>query len=72
MLSRIKLGLEAFNPPPLDMSYFINNMRTLQKITNDFLTDPINALAEKHFLVLKFYLGLGAQARYFLLGRKRM
>lgn len=63
MLSRIKLGLEAFNPPPLDMSYFINNMRTLQKIIKDFLTDPINALAEKHFLVLKSYLGLGAQAR---------
>ncbi len=58
-----KHGFEAFNPPPLDMSNFIKNMRALEKITNDFCTDPINVLTEKHFLVRKFYLGLGTQTR---------
>lgn len=58
-----KHGFEAFNPPQLDMSSFINNMRALEKITNDFCTDPINVLTEKHFLIRKFFLGLGTQAR---------
>ncbi len=58
-----KHGFEAFNPPSLDMSNFMNNMRALEKITNDFCTDPVNVLTEKHFLVRKFYLGLGTQAR---------
>lgn len=58
-----KHGFEVFNPPPLEMSNFINNMRALEKITNDFCTDPINVLTEKHFLIRKFFLGLGTQAR---------
>ncbi|MBX9675688.1 MAG: dynamin family protein [Methylotenera sp.] len=58
-----KHGFEVFNPPPLDMSNFINNMRALEKITHDFCTDPINVLTEKHFLIRKFFLGLGTQTR---------
>ncbi len=58
-----KHGFVAFNPPSLDMSNFIDNMQALEKITNNFCTDPINVLTEKHFLIRKFFLGLGAQAR---------
>ncbi len=56
-----KHGFEAFDPPPLDMSTFIDNMRALEKITHDFCTSPINVMTEKHFLIRKFFLGLGAQ-----------
>ena len=54
-------GFEIFNPPELDMSNFINNISALEKITTDFCTDPINVLTEKHFLIRKFFLSLGAQ-----------
>ena len=43
------------------MDNFINNMQSLEKITNDFCTDPVNMLTEKRFLIRRFYLGLGAQ-----------
>jgi hypothetical protein len=36
-------------------------MKALEKITDDFCTDPINVLTEKHFLIRKFFLGLGTQ-----------
>ena len=58
-----KHGFEMFDPPALDMSNFINNMKALEKITNDFCTDPINVLTEKHFLIRKFFLGLGTQTQ---------
>jgi hypothetical protein len=45
----------------LNMDNFINNMQSLEKITNDFCTDPVNMLTEKRFLIRRFYLGLGAQ-----------
>lgn len=45
----------------LNMDNFINNMQGLEKITNDFCTDPVNMLTEKRFLIRRFYLGLGAQ-----------
>ena len=54
-------GFEVFNPPELDMSNFTNNISALEKITTDFCTDPINVLTEKHFLIRKFFLGLGMQ-----------
>ena len=54
-------GFEVFNPPELDMSNFTNNISALEKITTDFCTDPINVLTEKHFLIRKFFLGLGTQ-----------
>jgi len=56
-----KHGFEIFESPELDMSSFLNNMRALEKITDDFCKDPINVLTEKHFLIRKFFLGLGAQ-----------
>ncbi len=58
-----KHGFEIFTPPDLDMSNFINNMSALEKITDDFCTDPINVLTEKHFLIRKFFLGLGTQTQ---------
>ncbi|MDI1360850.1 dynamin family protein [Methylotenera sp.] len=56
-----KHGFEKTEAIELDMSSFISNMQSLEKITNDFCTDPVNVLTEKHFLIRKFYLGLGAQ-----------
>ncbi len=58
-----KHGFEVFEPPTLDMSNFINNMKALEKITDDFCTDPVNVLTEKHFLIRKFFLGLGTQTQ---------
>ena len=56
-----KHGFEIFEPPELDMTGFLNNMRAMQKITDDFCSDPINMMTEKHFLIRKFFLGLGTQ-----------
>ena len=58
-----KHGFEVFEPPSLDMSNFTNNMRALEKITDDFCTNPVNMLTEKHFLIRKFFLGLGTQTQ---------
>ncbi len=56
-----KHGFEIFEPPELDMTSFLNNMRAMQKITDDFCSDPVNVMTEKHFLIRKFFLGLGTQ-----------
>lgn len=56
-----KHNFDLFEPPALDMSNFLKNMKALEKITDDFCTDPINVLTEKHFLIRRFFLGLGAQ-----------
>jgi Dynamin family len=56
-------GFEVSNPPELNMSDFINNISALEKITSDFCSDPINVLTEKHFLIRKFFLGLGTQTQ---------
>ena len=58
-----KHGFDIFSPPTLDMLTFTNNMKALEKITNDFCSDPINLLTEKHFLIRKFFLGLGTQTK---------
>ena len=58
-----KHGFAVFEPPTLDMSNFINNMKALEKITEDFCSDPLNMLTEKHFLIRKFFLGLGTQTQ---------
>jgi hypothetical protein len=58
-----KHGFEVFNPPDLDMSNFINNMKALEKITDDFCADPVNVLTEKHFLIRKFFLALVTQTQ---------
>ncbi|MDI1310280.1 MAG: dynamin family protein [Methylotenera sp.] len=56
-----KHGFEKTEAIELDMSSFISNMQSLEKITNDFCNDPVNVFTEKRFLIRKFYLGLGAQ-----------
>ena len=58
-----KHGFEIFEPPTLDMSNFIKNMKALEQITDDFCSDPVNILTEKHFLIRKFFLGLGTQTQ---------
>ena len=54
-------GFDFFDTPELNMTEFLNNMRALEKITEDFCTDPVNVLTEKHFLIRRFFMGLGAQ-----------
>jgi hypothetical protein len=56
-----KHGFEKTEAVELDMGNFIHNMQALEKITDDFCSNPINVLTEKRFLIRKFYLGLGAQ-----------
>ena len=56
-------GFDVFEPPVLDISNFMHNMQALEKITNDFCSDPVNLLTEKHFLIRKFFLGLGTQTQ---------
>ena len=56
-----KHGFEKTEAIELDMSKFTKAMLTLEKITADFCSDPINLLTEKHFLIRRYYLGLGAQ-----------
>ena len=58
-----KHGFDTFNPPILDMTTFNNNMKALESITKDFCSDPVNLLTEKHFLIRKFFLGLGTQTK---------
>jgi hypothetical protein len=57
-------GFEARTPPVLDMSRLLANMSALQQTTEAFCNDPVNIMTEKHFLVKKFFLGLGEQARH--------
>ncbi|MDP3744662.1 MAG: dynamin family protein [Methylotenera sp.] len=45
----------------LDMSKFIKNMQALEKVTAEFCSNPANILIEKHFLIRRFFLGLGVQ-----------
>ncbi|MES2636132.1 MAG: dynamin family protein [Pseudomonadota bacterium] len=60
---QVKHGFEVFEPPALDMSGFIHDMRTLEKSTKDFCADPLNMLTEKHFLVRKFFSSLGTEVQ---------
>lgn len=56
-----KHGFEKTEANALDMSKFTNTMLTLEKVTADFCSDPINLLTEKHFLIRRYYVSLGAQ-----------
>lgn len=56
-----KHDFDLFEPPSLNMSNFLKNMKALENITDDFCKDPINVLTEKHFLIRRFFLGLGTQ-----------
>lgn len=52
---------EARIPPRLDMSDFSKRMARLEGVTDAFCRDPINVMTEKHFLIRKFFMGLGRQ-----------
>ena len=56
-----KHGFEKTQAINLDIDSFIQDIQSLEKITHDFCTDPINMLTEKHFLIRRFYLGLVTQ-----------
>lgn len=56
-----KHGFEKTEAIALNMQTFVHNMQALEKITDDFCSDPVNVLIEKRFLIRKFFLGLGAQ-----------
>ncbi len=56
-----KHGFEKTQAINLNIDGFIQDIQSLEKITRDFCTDPINMLTEKHFLIRRFYLGLVTQ-----------
>lgn len=56
-----KHGFDKTEAIQLDMSRFIQNMQALEKLTEEFCSSPVNILTEKHFLIRRFFLGLGAQ-----------
>lgn len=56
-----KHGFEKTEALNLNIDNFIQDIQSLEKITNEFCSDPINMLTEKRFLIRRFYLGLGAQ-----------
>ena len=56
-----KHGFEKTQAISLNLDSFIQDIQSLEKITHDFCTDPINMLTEKHFLIRRFYLGLVTQ-----------
>lgn len=62
-LFRTKHGFDISAPPKLNMADFLARMQSLEKITADFCSDPINLLTEKRFLIRKFFLSLGAEAQ---------
>jgi len=62
-LFHAKHGFEPRKPPVLDMSPFLASMNALQKTTDEFCSDPVNVMTEKHFLVRKFFISLMEQAR---------
>lgn len=56
-----KHGFEKTEALELDMSRFIRNIQALEQVTEEFCTSPVNLLTEKHFLIRKFFLGLGIE-----------
>lgn len=60
-LFHTKHGFEKTAAIELDMSRFIRDIQALEAVTEEFCASPVNLLTEKHFLIRKFFLGLGAQ-----------
>jgi hypothetical protein len=56
-------GFTDRKPPPLQVEHFINNMKQLQKATQEFCASPVNVMTEKHFLMRRFFIQLGGQAQ---------
>lgn len=58
-----KHGFEARTPPPLNIESFGRSMQELEKVTAEFCSSTLNMMTEKHFLVRKFFMSLGNQAK---------
>lgn len=58
-----KHGFEQAEAIALNVDDFIHQMQVLQNLTDNFCADPVNLLSEKHFVIRKFFLGLGAQTK---------
>ncbi|PKO47335.1 MAG: hypothetical protein CVU29_02685 [Betaproteobacteria bacterium HGW-Betaproteobacteria-22] len=56
-----KHGFEKTEAVELNMRRFIEDIQALEGITDEFCTNPVNIMTEKHFLIRKFFLGLGVQ-----------
>lgn len=56
-----KHNFDGFEPPKLDISNFLTSMQALEKVTNDFCSDPANVMTGKYFLIRKLFLGLGVE-----------
>jgi hypothetical protein len=63
MLFHTKHGFEQQKPPMLDMMAFHQSMMALEQNAEEFCSDPVNVMTEKHFLVRKFFYTLVTQAR---------
>ncbi len=57
-------GFEERDPPVLDLSGLVEGMAALGKTTEEFCSDPVNIMTEKHFLVRKFFISLVTEARH--------
>ena len=64
LLFHTRHGFEERKPPHLDLSRLLTGMNALQQATTLFCDNPVNVMTEKHFLVRKFFLTLGEQARH--------
>jgi len=62
-LFQTKHGLESSQAADLDLSRFTESMQALEQVTNEFCTNPVNLMTEKHFLIRKFFLSLGNQIK---------
>lgn len=58
-----KHGFEKTEAIALNLDDFIQQMQTLENMTDNFCADPVNLLTEKRFVIRKFFLGLGAQTQ---------
>lgn len=56
-----KHGFDRSEALMLDMSLFIQSIQGLERVTEEFCSSPVSILTEKHFLIRRFFLGLGAQ-----------
>jgi len=56
-----KHGFDRTEAIELNMHRFIESMQALEKVTEEFCSSPVNILTEKHFLIRRFFLGMGVQ-----------
>ena len=56
-----KHGFDKTEAAVLDMRLFIQGVQGLERVTEEFCASPVSILTEKHFLIRRFFLGLGVQ-----------